>query len=82
VLLEVPRTKRRVYRRDPDETLLTFSPSRGALQIGDDGGSIWDGLIGRALSGPLAGTALEQVPTTYGFWFGQAGLCPNTQVYK
>jgi hypothetical protein len=71
-----------VYRRDPGGRLLNFTPSKGALQMADDGGSTWDGLSGVAISGSLAGTALEQVPATYSFWFGWADFFPNTVVSR
>ena len=71
-----------VYRTDPGGTLLKFLPGDGVLQMAEAGGSVWDGLTGTALSGPLAGQVLEQVPITYSFWFGWADFYPNTAVYK
>lgn len=71
-----------VYRSDPGGTLLRFSPAKGVLQMTDGGGSVWDGLTGVALSGPLSGQVLEQVPITYGFWFGWADFYPNTGLFK
>jgi len=70
-----------VYRSDPGGTLLRFSQGNGALRMNDDGGSVWDGLTGIALSGPRAGQSLDQVPITYSFWFGWADFYPNTEVY-
>lgn len=71
-----------VYRRDPGGALLKFSPAKGALQLTDDSGSVWDGLAGTALSGPMAGQVLEQVSITYSFWFGWADFYPDTELYK
>jgi hypothetical protein len=71
-----------VYRSDPGGTLLKFSPAKGVLQMTEAGGSVWDGLTGAALSGPLAGQVLEPVPITYSFWFGWADFYPNTEVYR
>ena len=71
-----------VYRSDPGGTVLWFSPDTGVLRMTDAGGSVWDGLTGAALSGPLAGQVLEQIPITYSFWFGWADFYPNTGVYK
>lgn len=71
-----------VYRSDPGGTLLRFSAANGVLQMSDDGGTVWDGLTGAALSGPLSGQALEPVPITYSFWFGWADFYPNTEVYR
>ena len=71
-----------VYRRDPGGKLLTFAPGSVAFSMLDDeSGSTWDGLSGKATSGPAMGTDLEQVPITYGFWFGWADFYPNTRVY-
>ena len=71
-----------VYRSDPGGTLLKFWPGNGVLRMAEAGGSVSDGLTGTALSGPLAGQVLEQVPITYSFWFGWADFYPNTAVYK
>ncbi len=72
-----------VYRRDTGGRLLTFGPGSSALSMEDtETGSTWDGLSGRATTGPSAGTQLEAIPITYGFWFGWADFFPNTEVYK
>jgi uncharacterized protein DUF3179 len=72
-----------VYRRDLGGSVLTFAPGSIGLSLRDNQtGSEWDGLSGKALSGTDAGMELEQVPITYGFWFGWVDFYPNTEVYK
>jgi hypothetical protein len=72
-----------VYRRDLGGTILTFAPGSTQLSMTDtETGSTWDGLSGRATSGPDAGMELVQVPITYGFWFGWVDFYPNTEVYR
>ncbi len=70
-----------VFRRDPAGKVLVFRPGRAALALVDESGSIWDGLIGKAMSGPLSGTVLEQVPITYGFWFAWSDFYPETDLF-
>ncbi len=72
-----------VYRSDPGESLLTFVPGPTSLSMRDkETGSTWDGLSGKATTGPDAGMELEQVPITYSFWFGWVDFYPNTGVYR
>lgn len=72
-----------VYRRDLGGRTLSFSPGPRALTMTDRAsGSTWDGLSGRAIQGAEAGSQLDQVPITYGFWFGWADFYPNTEVYS
>ena len=65
-----------------DGTLLTFEPS-DELEIAVDIGtqSEWDIFTGTAISGPLQGTQLAQIPITYSFWFGWADYHPDSLVY-
>jgi len=71
-----------VFRRDSAGRLLTFRPERSALELTDEeSGSTWNGLIGIAVSGPLNGTVLEQLPITYGFWFAWSDLYPETDLF-
>ena len=83
VVFDGPSESGAVYRRDPGGRLLTFGPAAGALSMQDsETSSTWDGLSGRATTGPLVGTQLEQVAITYSFWFGWVDFYPNTGVYK
>ena len=66
----------------PDGTLLEFTagaqPDRA---VDSETQSEWDIFTGTALSGPLAGTQLTQVPITYAFWFGWADYHDNSSIY-
>ncbi len=44
-------------------------------------GTVWHGLTGEALEGPLAGRRLTPVPVTYAFWFGWRDHHPETALY-
>ena len=44
-------------------------------------GSTWQALTGRAIDGPLAGTALTRLPSFYSFWFAWSDFHPSTEVY-
>jgi hypothetical protein len=44
-------------------------------------GSTWQGLIGLAIEGPLAGAQLERLKSTSSFWFGWKDWYPDTRVY-
>jgi hypothetical protein len=66
--------------------VLTFVPAvSGAgepLTIRDEQtGSVWSGVEGVALEGRLKGKRLEQIPTTYAFWFAWKDYYPETAVY-
>lgn len=66
-----------------DGTLLTFEAGPSATVVIDDQTrSEWDALTGEALSGPLAGSQLAQVPITYSFWFGWADYHVGGTVYQ
>ena len=44
-------------------------------------GSIWSASTGEAISGPLEGARLIQIPTTPSFWFAWVDLFPDTTVW-
>lgn len=44
--------------------------------------SVWSGLTGRAISGPLEGSELRQIPATYSFWFAWSDFYTQTEVYE
>ena len=72
--------------------VLTFEQANEA-QIGDaptvsgpvmrdrETGSIWSASMGEAISGPLEGASLIQIPTTPSFWFAWVDLFPDTTVW-
>jgi hypothetical protein len=65
-----------------DDIVLTFEATDSPRVARDaDTQSEWDVLTGTAISGPLAGTQLEQVPVTYAFWFGWIDYHIESTVY-
>ena len=72
--------------------VLTFEQANEA-QLGDapavsgpvmrdrETGSIWSASTGEAISGPLEGASLIQIPTTPSFWFAWVDLFPDTTVW-
>ena len=55
----------------------------GVLLLRDqETGSTWQALTGRAIDGPLAGTALERLPSFYAFWFAWSDFHPETELYS
>jgi len=71
-----------VFRRDAAGKTITFRAGSNPLELVDiESGSTWDGMIGRATSGPLSGTVLEQVPITFAFWFAWSDFYPETDLF-
>jgi hypothetical protein len=69
-------------RRLENETTSTFEPGpSNRLVVDTKTQSEWDILSGKAISGPLEGTELVQVPVTYAFWFGWIDYYPESTVY-
>ena len=67
------------FSRALDGRVLTFQWD-GAQVVDDETGSLWDGM-GRAVSGPLAGSRLEPVVGVNYFWFTWAAFRPAGRVY-
>ncbi len=70
-----------------DGRSLTFLPvpdSGGSLLLMEDQqtGSTWQAITGRAISGPLTGSALERLPSHYSFWFAWSDVHPDTELYE
>lgn len=42
----------------------------------------WDGFAGRAISGPQAGTRLEEIPSSVSYWFAWKSFFPDTTILK
>ena len=61
--------------------LAACTPNRLQKSRDTETQSEWDVLTGAALSGPLEGTQLEQVPITYAFWFGWIDYHTQSTVY-
>ena len=75
-----------VFERTVRGRTLTFDPVEeptGELSqmVDEETGTLWQALTGKAVEGPLAGTTLEQVPSTYSFWFGWKDFFPHTEVF-
>jgi len=69
-----------VFKARLGERSLTFRSEAKAF-VDDQTGSRWD-LLGRALSGPLAGSRLEPVVHGDHFWFAWAAFQPETRIYR
>ena len=84
VLFDKATTSGAVFDRQlEDGTVLTFEPGPDSrLAVDTDTQSEWDILTGTAMSGPLEGTQLSQVPITYAFWFGWADYHGEGTVYS
>jgi hypothetical protein len=65
----------------PDGRVLTFEVDEGMMLTDLETGSIWNGITGKAVSGPLAGQALVRLKSTLSFWFGWFDFHPDTDVY-
>ena len=68
------------FARVLDGRVLTFGFD-GIRIVDNETGSVWD-ILGRALSGPLAGKQLAPVVAVNHFWFSWAAFKPETQVYQ
>ena len=64
----------------------TFDTSQArsgrTLLIDDATKSEWDGLDGRAISGPMAGNQLEQIPSFISYWFAWKSFFPDSTLLK
>ncbi len=70
------------FSRELDGQTLTFEFREDGQQFVDvETGSLWDAL-GRATSGPLAGTELEQLNTRRSFWFSVAIAFPGVEIFR
>lgn len=72
-----------VFDREVEGQTLTFSlvdPEELTL-TDEQTGSVWDGLTGVAVDGPLEGQRLGWVKSTTSFWFGWKDWYPETRVY-
>ncbi len=54
---------------------------KGELVEDQETGTVWDD-TGLAVSGPLAGARLDQVPSRTGFWFSVAGALPDIELHR
>lgn len=70
-----------IFEREVDGQILTFSQVEGTTVMDTETGTIWNGLNGEALDGPLAGNTLTRVKSTSSFWFGWKDWYPDSEIY-
>ena len=71
-----------IFSRKLDDQILTFTRYDDELQLIDEQtGSIWNGIDGQAIDGPLAGRSLDRIKSTRSFWFGWKDFYPDTRIY-
>ena len=75
-----------IFSRKIEGKTLSFKKSqqpgkKGIFLVDEATGSIWEGLTGRAVEGPLKGKKLEPLPTTPSFWFGWVDHYPETELF-
>jgi hypothetical protein len=70
-----------VFDRRSSAGVLEFSPAGDGRFRDRQTGSVWDEL-GRAVSGPLAGTQLAPVPHSNPFWFAWVVFRPDTRIVR
>ena len=70
-----------VFDRQVADHILTFSITDGLRITDAETGTIWNGLTGQAIEGPLAGESLNRIKSTASFWFGWKDWYPDTRIY-
>ena len=73
--------RRRLEGKDLSFKQTTASDKKGLFLRDDATKSVWDGLAGRAVQGPLKGNKLEPVPITPSFWFGWIDHYLDTELF-
>jgi hypothetical protein len=67
------------FRPEADGQALTLRAEGGGI-VDEQTGSRWD-IFGRAVAGPLEGTALERVIAIDSLWFDWVGFFPETEIF-
>jgi hypothetical protein len=67
------------YRPEGDGRMLTFEARRNGI-VDQETGSVWS-ILGRAISGPLAGERLVPEQAIDSLWFDWAAFHPETRIY-
>jgi len=70
-----------VFDRHIAGETLTFSLREGLTLVDTETGTLWDGLTGLGIDGPLADETLTRLKSTASFWFGWKDWYPDTRVY-
>ena len=60
---------------------LTIPENKGLFLVDNATKSVWEGLLGKAVQGPLKGKKLEPAPMTPSFWFGWLDHYPDTEIF-
>ena len=86
VVFDSESTTGMIFRRKLDGKTLSFKKTqlqreKGVFLVDDETSSVWEGLSGRAVQGPLKGKKLEPLPATPSFWFGWADHYPKTELF-
>lgn len=86
VVFDSESTTGTIFKRKIEAKTLFFrraeGPNKKGLFLVDDGtSSLWEGLTGTTVQGPLRGKKLDGLPTTPSFWFGWVDHYPNTELY-
>ena len=68
------------YFHEVTGRILSFYLSNDLVED-EETGSVWDD-SGLAISGPLAGTQLDAVPSCTSFWFSLVGALPGIELHK
>ena len=73
-----------IFDRTLDGRALSFDvePGDSLLMRDRETGTVWSGLTGEALSGPLAGEQLERLPSFPSFWFAWADFFPDAELFE
>ena len=82
VLFDADNASGAAYNRQTGDQVLTFEAVASDRLRDLETGSLWDLFEGRAIEGPLLGTALDRVKSTTSFWFGWKDFHPDTEVYE
>lgn len=76
-----------IFKRKVEANTFSFkqaqrSDKKGLFLADDATSSLWEGLTGRAVQGPLKGKKLESLPMTPSFWFGWVDHYPDTELFS
>lgn len=90
VVFDINNIVAQLYERTVDGEPLSFDfapsePDAAGLvvpMVDRETGSLWSGLTGVAVSGPLAGARLRHIPATPVYWFAWQDFYPETEIWK
>jgi hypothetical protein len=87
VVFDTASARGSVLDRTLDGRALTFEaapePVEGVVAplVDTETGTVWEGVTGLALSGPLQGRQLAQIPFTQVFWFAWSDFFPDAELW-